>query len=114
MSALNEIKQCLSQTTEHGKGSTSEVLIEQLLNISQINKKDGEYKNDNIPHNEISLRKSVISFLNRELDALIEAKDDDAVFNHYLETVRWIIRLGRVLTTRDEQNPKKKHFGKRF
>jgi len=108
MSALNEIKQYLSQTTEYGKGSPSKYLIEQLLNISQIDKKAkfGRYRNDNIPHNEINLRKSVISFLNRELDALIEAKDDDAVFNHYIETVRWIIRLGRVLTTKDEQKPK--------
>tara|TARA_R100001463_G_C3468193_1_gene215602 strand:- start:198 stop:554 length:357 start_codon:yes stop_codon:yes gene_type:complete len=118
MCALNEVKQYLSQTTERGQGSSPKVLIEAIMSISKLSVSDCDdcdcFSSHQIPHNEISLRRSMIIFLKKELESLKEDENDDAWANHYIEAMKWVIRLGRVLTTRDEQNPKKKHFGKRF
>ena len=40
MCALNEVKQYLSQTTEHGQGSSPKVLIEAIMSISKLSVSD--------------------------------------------------------------------------
>ena len=98
MSALNGVKRCLSQTTEHGKGSPPEVLIETILKITE----QGDW---NCPHRvelkELSLKKSVVMILESELDAVKKAEIKGDELNQYLEFCRWVIRLGRVLTSRE-------------
>ena len=98
MSALNEIKNCLSQTTEHGKGSPPEVLIETILSISQQD-------NWNCPHQvefkELSLKKSVVMILESELDAVKKADSKGDELNQYIEFCKWVVRLGRVLASRE-------------
>ena len=98
MSALNGVKQCLSQTTEYGQGSPPQVLIETILKITE----QGDW---NCPHQvelkELSLKKSVVMILESELDAVKKAEIQGDELNKYLEFCRWVIRLGRVLASRE-------------
>jgi hypothetical protein len=57
----------------------------------------------------------MIMFLTKELESLKQDEDDDdddALANHYLEALKWLIRLGRVITTREIDTPPKKYVGK--
>ena len=98
MSALNEVKNCLSQTTEHGKGSPPQVLIETILSISQqddcLSPHQAELK-------ELSLRNSVIMILESELKELKQIEIHGDELNQYIECCKWVVRLGRVLTSRE-------------
>ena len=116
MNCREQLKQILSQTTEHGKGSPPEVLIEAIISISKLSVSDCDscdcFSPYQIPQNEISLRRSMIMFLTKELESLKQDEDDDALANHYLEALKWLIRLGRVITTREIDTPPKKYVGK--
>ena len=98
MSTLNGVKQCLSQTTEHSKGSPPQVLIETILSISQ---QDDCLSPHQVEFKELSLKKSVIMILESELDDLKKAEIQGDELNQYIECCRWVIRLGRVLASRE-------------
>ena len=98
MSALNGVKQCLSQTTEHGKGSPPQVLIEAILSISQ---QDDCFSPHQAQLKELSLKRSMIIFLKKELDLLNQTEIHGDELNQYIEVSKWVIRLGRVLASRE-------------
>ena len=98
MSALNGVKQCLSQTTEHSKGSPLEVTLETIRQITEQGDWDCPHQ---VEFKELSLKKSVIMILESELDDLKKAKIQGDELNQYIECCRWVIRLGRVLASRE-------------
>ena len=103
MSATNKVKHCLSQTTEHGQGSPLEVIEQAIESIAEQSK---SFSLHNMELKEISLRRSVIMILIRELKALdkTEIKGDELEGEErdkYLDCARWFVRLGRVLTSRE-------------
>lgn len=98
MSVLLGIKQCLSHTTEAGKGSPPEVILEAILGISE---QDDCFSPHQAELKELSLKRSVIMLLKRELNTLDKAEIHGDEINQYIELCKWVIRLGRVLASRE-------------
>ena len=98
MSTLIEVKQCLSRTTEAGKGSPLEVTLEV---IRRITKQDDCFSPHQAEFKELSLKRSVIMLLKKELNTLDQAEIHGDEINQYIELCKWVIRLGRVLASRE-------------
>lgn len=94
---LNKLRECLSQASEHGVGSSPQKVAQVILELSE---QPSCKLNETVEQKELRLKRSVITLLSKELKELELATDQGDEINRYIEVNKWIIRLGRVLVSR--------------
>ena len=99
MSLLNEVRDSLAPVSERGEGSTPQTILKAILEISE--KKSGQSIAGVIDERERRLRSSVITLLAKELKKLDSTEDESDELKNFIKVCEWVIRLGRILVSRE-------------
>ena len=94
---LNSIRSTLAPLSERGEGSTNNELIQACVDLHRL---PPITLDDPVSQQEKSLRRSVCMLLTDEVAHLKSAESYGDELTAYIELSKWVVRLGRVITSR--------------